>query len=107
MSVCLCAAASAVGTAQLQLTRDFCVFHDNIEKKKKHTHKKSACLFALTATSLMALPSQAQETVTEGIKRMVLNGTVSLDFRYRYEFVDQDGIDEHANASTQSSPGLP
>ncbi|MGE0621298.1 MAG: alginate export family protein [Pseudomonadales bacterium] len=27
-------------------------------------------------------------------------GKISLDFRYRYEFVDQDGFDEEANANT-------
>jgi hypothetical protein len=34
---------------------------------------------------------------------MVTEGKVNFDFRYRYEFVDQDGIDKDAGASTLRS----
>ena len=34
---------------------------------------------------------------------MLTNGDVGLNFRYRYEYVDQDGIDREANASTLKS----
>ncbi len=34
---------------------------------------------------------------------MVSNGKVNFDFRYRYEFVDQEGFDEDTGASTLRS----
>lgn len=66
-------------------------------------HKSTARLLALTALGTLAMPSQSAETVTEGIQRMVADGTVNLNLRYRYEYVDQDGIDKDANASTLRS----
>jgi len=59
-------------------------------------------IFALAlATPVMAQTATEQEeeapkTVAEAFKQ----GTVHLGFRYRYEYVDQDGIDKNANAST-------
>jgi len=47
----------------------------------------------------MAAGVQA-ESFSEGLGKMVTDGKVSLDFRYRFEYVDQDGIDEEANANT-------
>lgn len=38
--------------------------------------------------------------VGESIGESLSNGTVGLNFRYRYEFVDQDGLGEDAGAST-------
>jgi Alginate export len=46
---------------------------------------------------------QAQESLSQDIKNMVSGGTVNFDFRYRYEYVDQDGIDRTAGASTLRS----
>lgn len=34
------------------------------------------------------------------LKKAVADGSVKMNFRYRYEYVDQDGIDNEANAST-------
>lgn len=38
--------------------------------------------------------------VAENLRDTVENGKVSLDVRYRFEFVDQDGVDRSAKAST-------
>ena len=42
------------------------------------------------------------DTVTS-VSEMLTEGDTSLNFRYRYELVDQVGIDENANASTLKS----
>ena len=36
----------------------------------------------------------------DSLDNLMNEGKVTLDFRYRYEFVDQEGIDNNANAST-------
>jgi hypothetical protein len=41
--------------------------------------------------------------VTDGLDKAVKEGSIKLDFRYRYEHVDQDGFDKDANASTLRS----
>lgn len=46
---------------------------------------------------------QADEAWTDDLNKMVTEGKVNFDFRYRYEFVDQDGIDKEAGASTLRS----
>lgn len=38
--------------------------------------------------------------VAENLRDTIENGKVSLDARYRFEFVDQDGVDKSAKAST-------
>ena len=47
--------------------------------------------------------AQAADGVTDSLVEAVKGGTVALDFRYRYEGVDQDGIDKDAQASTLRS----
>ena len=37
------------------------------------------------------------------LSSMVTGGKASVDFRYRYEYVDEDGIDKDAKASTLRS----
>ena len=61
--------------------------------------------FALAGAVLgfIALPLAAQESFTEDLTRMVTDGKLGLNLRYRYEFVDQDGFDENAKASTLRS----
>lgn len=44
--------------------------------------------------------SGATLTLAENFKEAVTEGKVSVDFRYRYEFVNQDGIEKSALAST-------
>ena len=46
---------------------------------------------------------QADESWTGDLSKMATEGKVNFDFRYRYEFVDQDGIDKEAGASTLRS----
>lgn len=50
---------------------------------------------------LLALPAQASKY--EELKKAVQDGEVDFDFRYRYEFVDQDGSSDNAGASTLRS----
>lgn len=52
---------------------------------------------------LLTLSCVAQESFTEGLARMVTDGKVGLSLRYRYEFVDEDGFGDNANASTLRS----
>ena len=61
---------------------------------------------AMTAVSFAvvigASPVLAEES-SDDIRAIVEDGEVNLDFRYRYEFVDQDGFSEDADASTLRS----
>jgi hypothetical protein len=47
--------------------------------------------------------AQAQDGWGDKLSKMVTDGKASLDFRYRYEFVDQEGFDKDAKASTLRS----
>jgi len=47
--------------------------------------------------------AQANEAFTDDLSKMVTDGKVNFDFRYRFEFVDQDGISKDAEASTLRS----
>ncbi len=49
-----------------------------------------------------AAPASA-DGVTEQIAQAIEDGVIQLNFRYRYEFVDQDGKPEDANANTLRS----
>ncbi|MCB1687495.1 MAG: alginate export family protein [Halioglobus sp.] len=49
------------------------------------------------------VPSWAEDGVTSSLAQAVKSGTVALDFRYRFEGVDQDGISKDAEASTLRS----
>ena len=60
-------------------------------------------IVCLMGATLLASPLFGQEKVASQPLEMLTHGTVNLDFRYRYEYVDQDGIDKHANASTLRS----
>ena len=55
----------------------------------------SAGLLAAT----LAMPASAANVGTD-IADAFKNGKFNVDFRYRYEFVDQDSLDDDANAST-------
>lgn len=52
------------------------------------------------ACALLPCAHQAAWAEAESVTDMLSDGTVKLNFRYRYEIVDQDGIDEEAAAST-------
>ena len=45
----------------------------------------------------------AEQGFSEDLAAAVKAGTVAVEFRYRYEWVDQDGIAKEANASTLHS----
>ncbi|MDH4109247.1 MAG: alginate export family protein [Gammaproteobacteria bacterium] len=52
-----------------------------------------------SAVSALALTASAQESATS-LADALMSGDAGLDFRYRYEYVDQDNFSENANAST-------
>ena len=52
---------------------------------------------------LTALPAIADQSDTDGIAYMFEQGDFSLDMRYRYEYVDEDGFEDEAKASTLRS----
>ena len=56
-------------------------------------------LVAFVAVVVVGPPVGAQGVGTE-ISRAFRDGEFSLDFRYRYEFADDEGFERHANAST-------
>ena len=51
----------------------------------------------------VAAVAWAADGIATGLEHAVKNGTVALDIRYRFEDVDQDGIDKDAEASTLRS----
>ena len=62
--------------------------------------KKSLLALSVAAAAGAATTASAQDGVTSSIAEMVTNGTAKIDVRYRFEYVDQDGIDEEAEANT-------
>lgn len=59
----------------------------------------AAVLSAALAASLTA-PAIADDSQHEDIASAIASGDANLDLRYRYEYVDQDGFTDNANAST-------
>lgn len=57
----------------------------------------TALAFVSTLVSSKILAGQA---VTDGLQSAMDEATAKLHLRYRYEYVDQDGIDDEAGAST-------
>jgi len=49
---------------------------------------------------MVAVPVVAQEADEQTLAQAISAGKATIGFRYRYEFVDQDGFAENANAST-------
>jgi hypothetical protein len=64
--------------------------------------KLLATCIALQALS-PAMVVQADETWGDALSKAVQDGKATVDFRYRYENVDQDGISDEADASTMRS----
>lgn len=48
----------------------------------------------------MGVPAFAQESEDNSLATAIMSGDAHVSLRYRYEFVDQDGFSENANAST-------
>jgi len=58
-------------------------------------------VFAVIAVMSLMLSSPVRsEESSNDVGVLLGDGKISLDFRYRYEFVDQDGFDHDANANT-------
>lgn len=55
---------------------------------------------AILAAALLALASGQAAGGEETLAGAIASGEAGVKLRYRYEFVDQDGFDENANAST-------
>ena len=66
----------------------------------KHLAKSCYILPLLLAAAGTA---QAQDSWGDSLSNSVSDGKASLDFRYRFEEVDQDGIDKKATANTLRS----
>ena len=60
--------------------------------------EQTLILVMLTLTAVVAQPVAAEDPVSLGAA--VTKGKISLNLRYRYEGVDQDGIDDQGRAST-------
>lgn len=60
---------------------------------------KQRCAAAVLVVCV-AIPAGAQEEAASSFAEAVRNGDTGISFRYRYEFVDQDGFASDANAST-------
>jgi len=54
----------------------------------------------VVASTLMTVPTLAQESENETLAGAISSGKATVGFRYRYELVDQDGFADNANAST-------
>ncbi len=83
-------------------------------KSKRHRNRHSmtltvtvgllCMLFGIAAISEDAVKaSEHGARTSEGIGNLLIGGEVDLSFRYRYEYVDQDGISDEAKASTMRS----
>jgi Alginate export len=63
-------------------------------------YSKLVCALLLTGSACSVVGA---DSVTEQLSAAVRGGTVDLNFRYRFEGVDQDGISKDAQASTLRS----
>ena len=55
-------------------------------------------ILSLVATNVLAQDSESNKDENLGIAEALTSGKAHLLFRYRYEFVDQDGFTEDAHA---------
>lgn len=65
-------------------------------------HKRITTTAAAALLSLQPFVTTSAEDATS-VTQMFTDGSASTSFRYRYEMVDQDGIDKDAGASTLKS----
>lgn len=61
---------------------------------------KTVPLLLILLLALTSLAPDAGAVQTDALKKAVTDSTVKLNLRYRYEYVDQDGVDDEAGAST-------
>jgi Alginate export len=65
-------------------------------------HFATSC-YILPLLLSAAVATQAEENSVDSLTKMATEGKASLDFRYRYENVDQDAFDRTATANTLRS----
>jgi hypothetical protein len=65
--------------------------------------KKLLALSISLPALAVIMPAQAEGTWGDDLAKAVRDGKASLDFRYRYEYVDQDSFDDEAEASLMRS----
>jgi len=65
--------------------------------------RKNALLLSLLILQAFSVSAHAQSETPQTALDMVTEGEVSLTFRYRYEYIDQDSFDRNARASTLKS----
>ncbi len=59
-----------------------------------------SCLATICLAIFTGAPAHAQESEDSSLASAVTSGDAHVSLRYRYEFVDQDGFSDNANAST-------
>ena len=64
---------------------------------------KNALMLFLLIFQAFSVSAQSQSETAQTAADMVTEGEISLTFRYRYEYVDQDSFDRNARASTLKS----
>lgn len=64
---------------------------------------KGRSILAAAVISAVSAPAFAQEAEPTSFTSMFTEGKASFNFRYRYEYVDQDGFSRNAKASTLRS----
>lgn len=69
------------------------------EKMKKAMFTLTKLAMALSGVLVMQTAT-AETQQAQSVMNAVADGQVKVNMRYRYEFVDQEGFDKHANAST-------
>lgn len=72
-------------------------------KRKKNTASVIATGIGIATLGLSTPLFAAADAITDGIGKALSEGDVALNLRYRYEYVDQDGKPEDADASTLKS----
>ena len=56
-------------------------------------------LLAAAVAACLSASVNAEQTFSDKVSSLVTDGKASVDLRYRFEYVDQDGKDEEAEAS--------
>jgi len=59
-----------------------------------------SCLATICLAIFTGAPAHAQESADNSLATALTSGDAHVNLRYRYQFVDQDGFSENANAST-------
>ena len=75
----------------------------NVWGSKKMKGFYTLPLLAAVTAALYSQGVSAETDIFSDLVKAVKDGKASLDFRYRFEWVDQDGIDDDAEASTLRS----